>query len=94
MNLIERIRARFAERENKIDAVALLPRDVNRATRRRFGFRGPVDPKWVQHEATVFVPRYVRRHYSGYRPVTRRQRRHRAVIVRLMAAVGDQQRVR
>lgn len=61
---------------------------MNRAGRRAMGFRGPIDPEWVQHEASQFVPRFVRRHFAKTIDAhlrTRRQRKARAHIIRLMA---------
>jgi hypothetical protein len=63
------------------------PVDFNRATRR---WAGLVRGRWgwkPKPSETGGVPRYVRRHYSEVvmlAPKTRRQRRHRARILRAM----------
>jgi hypothetical protein len=91
MNIIDRMRERFTKRQagasESDPGLFQTPAQMNRATRRRFGWRGPVDPNWVQHESSVFVPRYVRRHHSEA-STTRRQRKARARIRRLVAQKG------
>ena len=60
------------------------PVDFNRAIRRWAGLTGRV---WKWNPQTPVAPRYVRRHYDITKfttPKTRRQRRHRARILRAM----------
>jgi len=66
------------------------PVNYNRAGRRQLGFRFPVaerDSRVVPGTGAPSLPRYVRRHFVPdlmTAPATRRQRRHRARIQRLM----------
>jgi hypothetical protein len=81
VNIIDRMRERFQKRAEGAAEVEpgefLTPVQMNRSQRRRLGWRGRVDPAWVQHETSTFVPRYVRRNHG--------KKRARAKIKRLMA---------
>ena len=62
--------------------VLVDPTNYNRATRRWAGLRSR-----VAEQQAPSLPRYVRRHYAEHlitNPTTRRQRRHRARIMRAM----------
>lgn len=64
------------------------PGSYNRETRRRAGVRWPVGllPRGVEAPQVRSMPRYARRHVEALMaPSTRRNRRHRARIVRVMA---------
>jgi hypothetical protein len=67
------------------------PVDFNRETRRRAGLLGRLwrwDPMAGAKGPVATPPRYVRRHYNERiltAPKTRRERRHRARILRAMA---------
>lgn len=70
-----------------IDAPALF----NRRTRRSVGLFGRYwkwDLNASEETRRTFVPRYMRRHFSVAVPRTRRQRRHRAVIMKLAYHYG------
>jgi hypothetical protein len=84
-----------AERVIKGIAKPLTPKDVwdapvdfNRSTRRWARLWGSIWA-WDRTAEGTDIPRYVRRHYSESivtHPHTRRQRRHRARILRVMRA--------
>lgn len=70
-----------------IDAPALY----NRLTRRSIGLYGRFwrwDLNASQDTRRTYVPRYIRRHFTTVTPKTRRDRRHRAVILRISRAKG------
>jgi hypothetical protein len=70
------------------------PAQYNRATRRRAGLFGRFwrwDLNATEDTRRTYVPRYVRRHFDSDKfihPKTRRQRRHNAVILRIMRSKG------
>jgi hypothetical protein len=70
------------------------PAMFNRATRRRAGLWGRIwkwDLNASEETRRVYTPRYIRRHFDSdkfIRPTTRRQRRHRAVIMRIAKTMG------
>lgn len=62
---------------------------MNREQRRREGDRRPIEDRMANARGPVAtVPRYVRRHFRDnllIAPKTRRERRHRARVLRAMA---------
>lgn len=71
-------------------AIATAPATANRATRRSVGLWGHIwrwDLRGTEMQRT-FVPRYIRRHYSAAAPLTRRQRRHQARVLRITRSRG------
>lgn len=61
---------------------------MNRAQRRAEGDRRPVERMANAQGVVATVPRYVRRHFRDnllIAPKTRRERRHRARVLRSMA---------
>lgn len=62
---------------------------MNRAQRRAEGYRKPVEDRMANAQGTVAtVPRYIKRHFKQgllASPKTRRERRHRARILRTLA---------
>ncbi len=92
---------RKAVNETKPSGSTLTPKDVweapvdyNRATRRWAGLTSDI---WHWNPTGPVAPRYVRRHFTDTLLVvakdklTRRQRRHRANILRAMAPYGGVQ---
>lgn len=81
MSLADRLLERFRKRQEELRAPE--PYIPNREARRRMGFRGP----WVKSTSTGhdFIPRYIRRHIVTEKPVTRRQRKAYAKMMRAFA---------
>ncbi len=77
-----------------VQQIMEAPVDFNRETRRRVGLYGRFwrwDLNAADDTRRTYVPRYIRRHYMTLqfaKPATRRQRRHRAVILRISRAKG------
>lgn len=75
-------------------AVAQAPATANRAVRRSYGLWGSIwrwDLNAADDTRRTYVPRYIRRHYSArvmLTPSTRRERRHRARILRVSRQKG------
>lgn len=104
MNPLATIRARGNRAGKNQPAEPLKPATVkdvwdapalyNRETRRRAGLYGRIwrwDTNAVPEMRRTFVPRFIRRHFSTSTmllPSTRRQRRTRARIMRLVKSKG------
>lgn len=67
------------------------PATYNRKTRRMVRLYGRIwkwDLNASEETRRTFVPRYIRRHFDTAVPRTRRQRRHRATILRISKRYG------
>lgn len=74
-----------------VKAVWDAPALFNRATRRRVKLFGRIwkwDLNASEETRRTFVPRYMRRHFSATKPRSRRERRHRAYILRQAKRYG------
>ena len=86
-------RIRVGLTRERLQEVLKAPADFNRAARRQVGVLGRTW-KWDRELLGLpadLPPRYVRRHYDITKfttPKTRRQRRHRARIIRTLRAKG------
>lgn len=102
MSIIDRIANRFRRRQEAEQRSVDLPTEPqspfewpNRETRRRMGIRFPIGLTNPQHLGLEvfeepFVPRYARRHWAALSNLkTRRNRRHRARIMRAVTPLNQ-----